>query len=60
VQYEWDNGKAAENHRKHGWILRMRLPPSKMRTAWKKSTRGSGTARSEFKSSEWLGAAFYS
>jgi uncharacterized DUF497 family protein len=48
VQYEWDNGKAAENLRKRGVDFAGAIAaavPSKMRTVWKKSTRGSSEER---------------
>lgn len=60
VQYEWDNGKAATNLRKHGVDFPMPLQPSKTRTASKRSTPGLFTTRSGFRSSAWLAARYCS
>jgi uncharacterized DUF497 family protein len=60
VQYEWDNGKAAENLRKHGVDFADAIAALEDPNRLEKSTRGSSTARSEFKSSEWFAATSYS
>jgi hypothetical protein len=59
VQYEWDNGKAVENLRKHGVDFADAIAASKTRIVWKKSTRDSNMARSGFRLSEWLVATSY-
>jgi len=60
VQYEWGNGKATENLRKHGVDFADAIAALEDRTVWKKSTRGSSTARSGLGLLEWLTAKSYS
>jgi uncharacterized DUF497 family protein len=54
VQYEWDNGKAAENLRKHRVDFADAIAALEDANRLEEIDSVSSTARSEFKSSEWL------
>jgi uncharacterized DUF497 family protein len=60
VHYEWDNGKAAENLRKHGVDFADAIAALEDPNRLEEIDPRSCTARSGFRLSEWLTAKSYS